>query len=168
MIDTMNQTDSENRDWEPCPQGALSQFAQQHQAHQRRQFLIKTSGIAGGILVTAGIGYVAFREPSVDDLEFGGITCTEVRAKAPRYMAGELDEVLSKKIEIHLEQCPQCPVLMKKMMDDMKQSAGLDLTRETQAVSPQEQVDSPKHGNKSPRSELLHSLNHRSTESHRV
>jgi hypothetical protein len=43
------------------------------------------------------------REPN-----YGGVTCSIVRANAMDYMSGTTPDTLTEKIRLHLEQCPEC------------------------------------------------------------
>lgn len=119
----MDHSETKQTEWQSCPPGTLSEFAGQHRRLERRRFLMKSGTIAGGLLLAARAGILAFREKSPHEYDFGGITCTEVRAKAPLLMSGSLDEDVARKIEIHLSKCPNCPEYMDKMMKQMKRDA---------------------------------------------
>ncbi len=51
------------------------------------------------------------------DLNYGGITCTEVRQLLPMMMEmREIPEPQRSRMEIHLAECPHCRKLREQMM----------------------------------------------------
>ena len=68
--------------------------------------------VGGGMFVNS-----KFRDHG--DYDFGGITCTEVRADMPQMMAGKLDQETMMRIQKHLELCPNCKRLADQMRDQM-------------------------------------------------
>lgn len=112
-------------DWQPCPPGSLASFAGKEQSRQRRRFLAKLGGVASVLLLVGGTAYLAWTPRRLGEPNFGGITCTEVRANGMAYMAGRLDAGLSKRIHIHLEQCPLCQKVFREMPRKMMGHASL-------------------------------------------
>ena len=111
----MSETRHHEDVWQPCPPGALPQFAHTHRAQSRRHVLLKLASMSGVALLLAAVGLVLVRNDASEP-NFGGITCSEVRRQAADYRAGHLNADLSSKISIHLEQCAECQTRWKMMM----------------------------------------------------
>jgi len=131
----MDHSDIKQMDWQTCPPGTLSEFAGKQKHLERRRFLMKTGGIASGLLLAAGVGFYTYRQNSRNEYEFGGITCTEVRKNAPLLMAGTLDESIIRKIDIHLSKCPNCPEYMEQMKLETRMSASKNQRTECQCIA---------------------------------
>lgn len=117
-------------EWQLCPAGTLKQAAREQRVRSRRRILFQTGGAAAAALFAGWLGgtivdRLASREPS-----FGGITCSNVRARVGDYMAGTLDQETSERIRIHLDQCEGCQAFMREM-----QSASLDRATDVRLVS---------------------------------
>jgi len=130
----MDHSDIRQMDWQTCPPGTLSEFAGKQKHLERRRFLMKAGGIAGGLLLAAGVGVYSYRQNSRNEYEFGGITCTELRKNAPLLMAGTLDESIIRKIDIHLSKCPNCPEYMGKMKSQMELETRMSASQNQRSV----------------------------------
>lgn len=104
--------------WIPCPAGSLGQFARREKTRQRRRFLVQASGVATVLALGGGAGFWALRPRGMSEPNFGGVTCTEVRANARAMMAGTLPDDLMQKIQTHLGQCVACQEFLKKWKVD--------------------------------------------------
>lgn len=104
----MSAKNRSTEDWKPCPPGSLVGFAGHERTRQRRRFLAKASGVAAVLLLVGSAVVLNWRPARLAEPNFGGITCTEVRANAAQYMAGRLEADLAQQISLHLEQCPHC------------------------------------------------------------
>ena len=82
----------------------------------------RVTTVAALMLLMAGGGvFFTSRIRNEKDYDFGGITCTEVRAYLPQMMAGKLDQESMMRIQKHLELCPNCKRLADQMHDQMPQ-----------------------------------------------
>ncbi|MBW3597089.1 MAG: zf-HC2 domain-containing protein [Planctomycetes bacterium] len=83
--------------------------------------MLETAGAAAAATLAIGLavwstnwssdGVGAGRE----EYSFGGIACSEVRDHLPEYAAGAVPEELAIRIRAHLEECPACQELMRRM-----------------------------------------------------
>jgi hypothetical protein len=76
---------------------------------------VKASGVSAVLLLVGSVAYLNWGPVRPAEPNFGGITCTEVRANAMQYMAGNLEADLTQRISVHLEQCPDCQRFWKEM-----------------------------------------------------
>ncbi len=102
-----------NSDWQSCQPGDLRRFAHEQLATERREFLVKSSSLLGGSLLSmAGLYAIYYQMTSEAEPDFGGIVCSKVRSNLSAYAQHQLDETLSETIRIHLSQCPGCQAAM--------------------------------------------------------
>ncbi|HQU47266.1 MAG TPA: zf-HC2 domain-containing protein [Pirellulales bacterium] len=117
----------DNDDWQPCPPGLLGGMVQK--ARRRRRHEVLNRGLAAALLVVLTVWggvFVASRHQGQGEFDFGGITCSRVRALMPEYMAGKLDVPTSESIRQHLAQCPDCGQLMERMRQQMPAAASME------------------------------------------
>ncbi|HVA50876.1 MAG TPA: zf-HC2 domain-containing protein [Pirellulales bacterium] len=117
----------DNDDWQPCPPGVLGGMVQK--ARRRRRHEVLNRGLAAAlvlVLTVWGGVFVASRHQGQAEFDFGGITCSRVRALMPEYMAGKLAATKSESIRQHLAQCPHCGQLMERMRQQMPAAASME------------------------------------------
>lgn len=118
-----------NRDnsWEPCPPGDLQRLARgmsRRRTWEHRKQVASTVGavlaaVASVVLVTVYVRNL--RQPMMPgDMNYAGITCTEVRKEMPGMMMGKVDERRIAQIEDHMRQCRPCREFRDQM--NMKMS----------------------------------------------
>ncbi len=108
-------------DWQPCPPGELKRMADRIRLRERRKALKKMGAAGAALLVAVGGGYLAkewFDQPR--EYHFGGIACSEVMPLLPDYRAGKLDELLRNQVSEHLDKCPNCGPMYRRMLDEMQ------------------------------------------------
>jgi hypothetical protein len=113
----MSKKNTATDDWKPCSPGSLAGFAGKERTRQRRHFLVKASGVSAVLLLVGTVAFLNLGPDRLGEPNFGGITCTNVRANAMQYMAGNLEADLTQRIRVHLEQCPDCQRFWKEMAD---------------------------------------------------
>jgi len=106
----MNPKKNGQRDeWAACQQGEIGQLAQQLKARRRFQSVQRGAGLVVVFLIVSAAGYfVVVDNPSNGDLEFGGMTCSEVGRHVSEFIADTLHPELKSKIQQHLAHCPGC------------------------------------------------------------
>jgi hypothetical protein len=105
-----------NEEWTPLPPGTLATLAGHERTRQRRRFLFRAGSTVGALALASGAGWLVFqsdRQPT--EPTFGGIACSRVRALAPQFMKGQLDEKVTQQILAHLEQCNECRAWLESM-----------------------------------------------------
>lgn len=82
----------------------------------RRNRRIKKIGATGvALLLIAAGGWLISAGRNPKEYDFGGITCSRVKAVVPQMMDGTLDMDTMTKVKRHLEECPRCKPLAEKM-----------------------------------------------------
>jgi hypothetical protein len=102
-------------EWVKCPPGELTRLAKRLRWNrQRRIFLGASAAVSvAGLLLALWLGWPASTD--MREYHFAGISCSQVRQLAPKYLAGELKPALREKVSQHLAQCPLCKQFMKDM-----------------------------------------------------
>jgi hypothetical protein len=119
-------------EWNPCPPGTLSTLAGKERQRHRRQFLVRAGSAVGVLALGSGVGWLAFRGwGDTSEPNYGGIACSEVQKLAPQFMMAQLDESVTERIQLHLEQCAECRKLLESM--PMKTAATTVHRRSSQA-----------------------------------
>lgn len=112
------QLDKQDNQWEPCSSGEISGLVTKIK-HRRRNSAMLEFG--GGTLLGIVIAVAAFQFLNVnqnkDQLKYGGLTCAEVKAKATDYFADNLTAVEKMQVDLHLEACPRCGPIFKRMKE---------------------------------------------------
>jgi hypothetical protein len=73
--------------------------------------------------VGVGVWSTGWRS-SPQESYFGGIACHEVQEQMPAMLAGTLPVELKARIEAHLQQCPACREMMRKMQTGQAVASG--------------------------------------------
>ncbi|HID24289.1 MAG TPA: zf-HC2 domain-containing protein [Planctomycetaceae bacterium] len=110
----MSERKAKDADWGPCPKGEIGRMLQVIQRNRRRAAIVQTAvALAGAVLIAAAIVHtVPSHRAAVTPRE---LTCADVLAYAPAYLAGELDSRLRAQVEEHLRQCPGCLKRIEQM-----------------------------------------------------
>jgi hypothetical protein len=107
----MNESTPDHDAWQPCPPGEIGRMVGQLNTQRRRQ-QIKQFGVGVAALVLLAAVVIAGRglltRPSPSGPLYGGIACSQVMPLMQAYHDGTLAPGLTKKVRIHLEQCPNC------------------------------------------------------------
>jgi len=105
----MSQPLSTSDSWQDCPPGELKRMLGTIQVRHRRRAL-KQIGAAGATIAVFGlVGYAAIgRTYFLRETRYGGLACREVMELLPDYRAKRLSAELSRKVTLHLRQCPDC------------------------------------------------------------
>lgn len=105
------------QDWQPCPDGMLSQCALRHSRRlARRRFLV--AGLGCGALLAVAIGLRTHFTNSPLEPNYGGIVCSQVRANLAAYKAGTIKSSIRDRIVKHVRLCPICRDLLAKSGDN--------------------------------------------------
>jgi hypothetical protein len=110
--------------WEPVPEGEIWSLSKRLRGRRQRRLFLRAGGALLGTLATGGLLVWWLRGPSAvpapspgprppADFFYGGIACSEVRAKAEAYGTGTLDAGIRSKIIEHLAKCPPCAAFYK-------------------------------------------------------
>ncbi len=109
-------TDSKHTDWEPCPRGTLSGLSDGLKRRRRRGDLSRAAGVVSVLLVALVASWYAVQpKPGHPEFHFGGIACSEVQRDLPKYLAGELEQSIVDKIDLHLAACDHCREAVEHM-----------------------------------------------------
>ena len=112
----MNSTEDR---WSACPAGEISHMVGQLRAQRRRVALVRVSGTVAAVLFFAvAIGLIASAVlPSIRQVNYGDIACSEVSRVLSGYQDGTLDAPAQRKVKIHLEHCSRCRQRYERMLD---------------------------------------------------
>jgi hypothetical protein len=108
-------------DWAPCPKGTLSALSGKLKGRSRRRRFLKAAGVLSLAVVgggaAAGLGLFFWKKPNdgMQDFNFGGISCAEVRQQAQAFAMGQVQEPLLGRIRAHVALCPRCGALIRNM-----------------------------------------------------
>ncbi len=103
-------------EWVPCPSGKLKLLAQGERRRQRRQFLIRATGVVGAAALVSGAVHQVIRSLGpVHDPVVAGIACSRVKSLAPKFVSGDLEDDLIRRIEAHVQRCPGCAAMIEAM-----------------------------------------------------
>jgi len=120
----MNNSSRPPDDWEPCQPGFLSAISQQAKARRRRRAALFAGPAAVAVLaavVVGGWGTGLWFAPQEN--YFGGIACHEVQENLARFVAHNLPEELTQRVEAHLRECPACQKLLQQMQNNQAATA---------------------------------------------
>jgi hypothetical protein len=122
----MQEKQAQPDDWRPCPPGALQDLATGLRTRKRRRVALQWGGIATLLLLSAGTGALLARLHGgrPDDLYFGGISCTDVRAGLPELMRHSLPAERERQMLQHLRECPHCQEKLREMGVSLSASPG--------------------------------------------
>src|SRR5262245_65892613 len=96
-------------DWEPAPPGTVGELARRVRTRRtRRRFLKAASGVAAGVVAAGGGLWVWRAATRPREYDYGGITCSEVKPRLERLLAGQLPEPEATRVRTHVGQCPNC------------------------------------------------------------
>lgn len=131
LVIAMKAKSDEGNQWEPCPPGELARIAGDLRRRRRTRIVTRVTTATAVLLVMAvGGAYFTSQFWNRGDYDFGGITCTEVKADIPLMAAGKLDQETMMRIQKHLELCPKCKPLAEQMQDQMpKMQKGMKMSR---------------------------------------
>ena len=102
-------------EWNTASGQEVSQLAHHLRRRKTRRQFLQASSAVGCIAVVTGGWWLLRPVPSASENKFGGLTCSEVAARANDYMQGRLSDVEADKMQQHLAQCPSC----KSKFDEM-------------------------------------------------
>ena len=114
----MNESTPNHDAWQPCPPGEIGRMVGQLNTQRRRQQLKQFGGgVAALVLLTAVViaGRGLLTRPSPSEPIYGGIACSQVMPLMQAYHDRTLAPALTKKIRIHLDQCPNCGPKYRQM-----------------------------------------------------
>ena len=103
-------------EWRPADGDEVVRLAHHMKRRKsRRQFLKTGGGIAGGLLALVGGWWVVRSATRKREYDFGGITCSEVAARADDFMQGRLPADEAAKVKQHVKLCPNCKPKFERM-----------------------------------------------------
>ncbi len=109
MITPPNHGPASSDDWQPAGGGEIVRLARSlRERKSRRQFLKAGGGIVGGVIAAAGGWWIVRSTVSEGEYKFGGMTCSEVAARADDLMHGRLSADEAAKVQEHILLCPHC------------------------------------------------------------
>ena len=123
----MTQTNSTADDWTPIPPGSLLALASRLKT-RRQMRLVGRVGVVAGVVVAA-IGLSLFSmspTSSMQEPNFGGITCTEVHRVMPDVIADRANPDVLRRVQDHVRQCAACQKLMQNMQTAPRETASVD------------------------------------------
>ena len=106
-------TDSrDTNEWQQCAPGDLGRVASTLRARRTRREALAVIGKAAAavaviVVAVLGVQYIQ-HQPAGGDMDFGGISCSEVGELSADYLAGRLAPDVADKFEEHLKKCPMC------------------------------------------------------------
>lgn len=110
----MNDSNHADREWQPCAPGTLTGIAASVRARRRRRTAWLAAGTLCSVVLVGVLSYMIWK-PGQREFNFGGIACSEVRANMVDYRMQRLPPDVSRRIALHMEQCPSCQEYMKRM-----------------------------------------------------
>jgi len=124
--------------WLPCPPGTLAGLSSNLKSQERWTQVRRVSSVAAALMiaVAAGVWYTGQQPPGMENHSYGGITCVEVRDSMPQMMDGSASQELMMKVQAHLDECPRCAELAKKMKEREMHAATESMLHNPQ-VSPE-------------------------------
>ena len=103
-------------EWQPCPSGQITGMVQRLQAARRSRAVRRAIVPAAGVLLFAAAGfYFSQSQPGGMFFQPGGLSCDEVQRHLPAYAKGKVSPELSRQLEEHLADCPECRKMHEKM-----------------------------------------------------
>ena len=105
-------------DWQQCAPGELSNVAAVLRSQQNRKQSLAAFGkaaVAVSLVVAAVVGVQSIQRRDGGDMNYGGISCTDVRSQAADYVAQRLAPGLIDKFEAHLSRCPMCQEYVEQL-----------------------------------------------------
>ncbi len=103
-------------DWQPAAGNEVVRLARHMRDRKgRRQFLTMGGRIVAGLLAAAGGWWMAHVTTREQEFDFGGITCSEVAARADDLMQGRLPADEAARVRQHVLRCPNCKLKFDKM-----------------------------------------------------
>ena len=113
----MKSTNNETQ-WQPCQPGQIRRLVAKRRNQRRLAFAAQ---LAAGALVGMLLGVAVLGMPDLvgtapPESDFGGITCSQVRAHAEDFLLGKLDDDAAQRIRVHLKQCPHCAKQIEQMI----------------------------------------------------
>lgn len=102
--------------WKPCAAGEISGMVTSLRKARRRRSVLRAAGVASVLIAVCATGWHASAQPA--EYDYGGIVCSEVRQLASQYLSGHLAEDITRAIDKHLAQCPNCGPKMETMRHD--------------------------------------------------
>jgi len=115
--------------WSACDSGLIADLVQRRRNRRRTVFAAQLAGgaLLGGLLAFLVTGELRpfAKSQSAQEFHYGGISCTEVRSHLGSYLKGDVDEPTAARIRVHLNECPHCAALLKRMRDDNRRTGRL-------------------------------------------
>ncbi len=116
----MNTESAHQDQWDACPAGELQRMVGRIKARRQRRLLTQVGSTAAALLTAFAAAFFTtgwLRQPT--ECRFGGIACSEVKPLLPDFLAEKLDAELARKVDIHLQQCPDCGPMYRRMVTEM-------------------------------------------------
>ncbi len=117
--------------WSPCPPGTLSRCGERAKGKVRLRRMATSAAVA--VVLFAGLlagNRLLFQETLFPgETQHGGLWCHEVAVAIPSMVAGELSAEQKSQVEIHLQNCPRCRALLKRMQQEQMQGDRISLYR---------------------------------------
>lgn len=98
----------DTREWKKCPQGVLGKVVARLNSDDRRESFRRISGVAFVVCFVLVVAAIQWGKPVNSDVEFGNLTCAEVAELLPQHESRLLSDEMSRRVEIHLANCPAC------------------------------------------------------------
>lgn len=113
----MNAQREPDASWIPCREGEVAGLVRRLKWRKRTPLLAGVAGASMAILIAVTVFLLASRggPEHQGEYHFAGISCSDVRAQARQYMMGQLAPELRRRIDDHLEECPECGALFRQM-----------------------------------------------------
>jgi hypothetical protein len=103
-------------DWQPAQGREVATLARRLRGRKsRRRFLVAAGTIGGTLLAGLGGWWLVQLATRQREYDFGGITCSEVAARADALMQGKLAEDEVARVKQHVLLCPHCKPWFERM-----------------------------------------------------
>ena len=127
----MNEVETVNDNWSPCPPETLTVLASVLKRRQRQNKMQRIALLIAAVLIIMTVGrFVANQQPGQEEHSYAGITCRDVNQSLPDYVAGKLDESKRAKIAAHLKLCAYCSEIEHRLRERQNASAEVLLSNE--------------------------------------
>jgi len=103
--------------WEECPDGEFQRVDRRIERKQRQRTVRMVIGGAAGLVVLIALTGMPFlgQRGAMNEMNFGGITCSDVKVHAESYVSKVLQADLVAQITDHRKLCPHCDRMLRKL-----------------------------------------------------